>query len=312
MKKSALLSAIFHTLLLVVLLVGIPMPQRRLPVNEKPIIIEFENIADISKAPILTPEASKEDKKTAKKSEPKSEPKKESEKPKEEPMPSEQKPQEIEKGETEIDPKDEVKEKPHAKSELKEKLKEKEVKPLIASKKKPEPKKETKKNPKKDKTKKDENPTKAEVNLDPKKTKPKPLLQEKEKSVDNIVDSLIDNTSDDGAKRGAPANAMGMEITATDIDAIRQRIYKCWLVPIGSQGAKDLIVDVKMDINQDGTVARAEVVNKGRMDDPAFQAAAESAQRAVLDPACNPLPLPPEKYEKWKRLTLRFNPKDMY
>ena len=67
-----------------------------------------------------------------------------------------------------------------------------------------------------------------------------------------------------------------------------------------------------MHISKEGVVQKADIINKERMNDSNFQAAAESAQRAVLDPNCNPLPLSPEKYEQWKDLTLRFNPKDMY
>jgi hypothetical protein len=46
--------------------------------------------------------------------------------------------------------------------------------------------------------------------------------------------------------------------------------------------------------------------------DPYFNIAAESARRAVLDPRCNPLPLPKDKYDKWKSMTMSFNPKDMF
>ncbi len=305
MKKSAFFSALFHILFLVILLVGIPLPQRTVPVNEQPIILEFEKIADKSAAPKLQPDASKEEKKTIKKVEKKIEPQEEK---------KEEKPEEkIEEKKEEV-----IEEK---KSAPKEEMKEKETDPVLDKKKEEKPKKDPPKEekkeskPKKDAPKdkkKETKPTKAEVNLDPKKTKPKPLSSEKKKSLDDIVNSLIDDTlEEEGKEKGAPASAVGMEITATDIDAIRQKIYKCWIIPIGVQGAKDLVVDVRMDIAQDGNVTKAEVVNS-RSGDPAFQAAAESAQRAVLDPACNPLPLPPEKYEKWKRLTLRFNPKDMY
>jgi hypothetical protein len=41
--------------------------------------------------------------------------------------------------------------------------------------------------------------------------------------------------------------------------------------------------------------------------DPVFRTVAERARRAVLSPQCSPLPLPREKYETWKTLTLRFN-----
>jgi hypothetical protein len=47
------------------------------------------------------------------------------------------------------------------------------------------------------------------------------------------------------------------------------------------------------------------------MSDPFYRAAAESALRAVLNPQCSPLKLPPDKYEQWKILELTFNPKDL-
>ena len=46
--------------------------------------------------------------------------------------------------------------------------------------------------------------------------------------------------------------------------------------------------------------------------DPDFRIAAENAHGAVLDPKCNPLPLPKEKFDEWKDLELTFNPKDMF
>ena len=138
--------------------------------------------------------------------------------------------------------------------------------------------------------------------------------------MDDLVNSIVDDSiADDSLSsdesepfKGAPADRIGAQITATDIDAIRQKIAQCWIVPIGGREARDLVVDVRMNIAQDGTVQRAEVVNRDRISDPTFKAAAESAERAVLDPACNPLPLPADAYDKWKVLTLRFNPKDMY
>jgi hypothetical protein len=47
------------------------------------------------------------------------------------------------------------------------------------------------------------------------------------------------------------------------------------------------------------------------MGDPFYRSAAESALRAVLNPQCSPLKLPPEKFDQWKTLELTFNPKDL-
>ena len=66
-------------------------------------------------------------------------------------------------------------------------------------------------------------------------------------------------------------------------------------------------------LQKDATVYEAKIVNAHRMQqDPLFRAAAESARRAVLDPQCNPFPLPPEKYQQWKNIELTFNPKEMH
>ena len=43
-----------------------------------------------------------------------------------------------------------------------------------------------------------------------------------------------------------------------------------------------------------------------------YKVAADSALRAVKNPICNPLKLPPEKYEKWKVMTLNFDPRHMF
>jgi len=313
MKKPALYSAIFHIIVFAVILLGLPLPSFTPPVNEQPVIMEFENIGPISTAPVLTPETNIK--------EAQQKPQKQPEPPKEEPetkeKPTEAQPQRAEEKPVKEEPK--VEEKPEPKKE-----KQPDAESIPDPVKKPEPKKEEKKpekkpDPKKDKKdpkkkedKKEKKNDKAEVNLDPKKKQKSEKTKKDSKNVDDLVNSLINDSVSDAASKGAPASRTGDTVTATDIDAIRSKIYKCWLLPAGAKDAKDLVVDIRMDIAQDGTVTKAEIVNKDRMSDPYFQAAAESAQRAVLDPACNPLPLPQDKYDKWKRLTLRFNPKDMY
>ena len=39
--------------------------------------------------------------------------------------------------------------------------------------------------------------------------------------------------------------------------------------------------------------------------------AAEAARRALLNPNCNKLRLPEDKYEQWKTFIIQFDPKDM-
>ena len=90
-----------------------------------------------------------------------------------------------------------------------------------------------------------------------------------------------------------------------------QQLTPCWIVPAGARDAKDLSVQIRAAVNPDGTVRQAVILNQGRLGDPLFRAAAESAKRTFFDPQCTPLRLPKEKYEVWKDLVVNFDPKDL-
>ena len=134
------------------------------------------------------------------------------------------------------------------------------------------------------------------------------------KSQKESLNSLLDSALADGNNENSGANAeeIGDTLTATQIDAVRQTIRKCWHFPAGLKDVESLIVDIKLEVDRNGYVKKAETVDTARKNsDPGFRIAAENAERAVLDPACNPLPLPKDKYNEWKELELSFNPKDM-
>jgi len=106
------------------------------------------------------------------------------------------------------------------------------------------------------------------------------------------------------------------QATATEIDAlrtlIRRQIEPCWNPPVGAQYAEDLVVSIRVWVDPDGTVRRAEIVNGGLMAlDSFYEAAADSARRAVLNPRCNPLELPRDRYKLWRQMELTFNPQEM-
>jgi len=109
-----------------------------------------------------------------------------------------------------------------------------------------------------------------------------------------------------------PRAPLGSQLTASEIDLIRQQIEQCWNVPAGARDAQDLDVEIKAVVNPDGTVRQAAIVDTGRYGtDPNYRAAADSAKRAILNPQCSPLHVPPDKYEAWHNLDLIFNPKDL-
>ena len=79
----------------------------------------------------------------------------------------------------------------------------------------------------------------------------------------------------------------------------------------GAKDAKDIIIEIWVAANPDGTVREARIVSTKGSEESFTQAAADSALRAVRNPRCSPLKLPPEKYNSWKTFTLVFNPREM-
>jgi outer membrane biosynthesis protein TonB len=112
-----------------------------------------------------------------------------------------------------------------------------------------------------------------------------------------------------------PKAPLGSQLTASELDALAAEVLRqltpCWNIPAGARDARALVVEVKATVNTDGTVRQATVVDRGRMSDPLYRAAAESARRTFFNPQCTPLRLPPDKYEVWKDLVVEFNPKDL-
>ena len=109
-----------------------------------------------------------------------------------------------------------------------------------------------------------------------------------------------------------PRAPLGSQLTASELDMVRHQIAHCWNVPAGARDAKDLVVEIKVVVDPDGTVRQATIVDQGRLgSDAFFRAAAESARRAFFNPLCRPLHLPAEKYAIWKDLVVDFSPRDI-
>ncbi len=108
-----------------------------------------------------------------------------------------------------------------------------------------------------------------------------------------------------------PVAPLGPQLTTSEIDLVKQQIQRCWSPSAAAKEAHDLIVDITAEVSPDGRVLTAQITSTGRMGDPFYRAAAQSALRAVLNPQCGPLKLPPEKYEQWKTLNLTFDPRNL-
>lgn len=108
------------------------------------------------------------------------------------------------------------------------------------------------------------------------------------------------------------APILGNRLTISEIDAVRRQIEPCWNVQLGARNPEELVVEITVHMNRNGTVRKAYVVDRDRMvSDRFYRAAAESAMRAVQNDKCSPLKLPPDKYDRWKEITLTFDPSKM-
>ncbi|GGF16879.1 hypothetical protein GCM10011611_23280 [Aliidongia dinghuensis] len=113
----------------------------------------------------------------------------------------------------------------------------------------------------------------------------------------------------------APASAqpnapLGSQLTTAEKDLIIAQIEQCWNPPAGAKDAKNLIITLRVQLSSDGTPQSVQIVDQARADsDGFFRAAAESARRAVQ--RCSPLKVPPDKFEQWKNMTLNFDPRDL-
>jgi len=96
------------------------------------------------------------------------------------------------------------------------------------------------------------------------------------------------------------------------IGLIKSQLEPCWNLPAGAKDVENLVVEIKVTVNQNGEVRSADIQGSSRMfTDPFFRAVAESALRAVRNPRCSPLKLPVEHYDIWKDLTISFDPRAM-
>jgi hypothetical protein len=98
-------------------------------------------------------------------------------------------------------------------------------------------------------------------------------------------------------------------VTASEIEGVRSKIRPCWNP---TPGARDQpIVTLTVQMNQDGTPVKADIQDTGRYSrDPVFRSAADAAYRAVMNPRCQPWPLPTDRYNGWHTITFNFDPRD--
>lgn len=285
LKKALIVSTFFHIGLFILTIVGVPLIHKP-PVVLTPVSIELVDIAEVTRTTNVAP-AKKEPEKLKKIEAPK--------------------------------PPDVKKPPPKSAPESKPEIPEPAIpEPMKPEEKKPDPKPEPKKEPEK----------KPEPKPKPKPKAPEPEKKD-EKKQDEDFDSLLKNLTPEKPEPAAKENPdakpvkdaqpaagalaeLGDRLTISELDAFRYQIAPCWNIPAGAEYAEDLSVEVRVIMNRDGTVQDTSILNMFRYNqDSAFRAAADAAVRALRNPMCSPLKLPPEKYDSWKQIVINFDPRDM-
>ncbi len=145
---------------------------------------------------------------------------------------------------------------------------------------------------------------------------------EKKEIIDtNQIAALIDKAKEENEKveksnkkltQSSVKNSFASGLTLSEEDALKAQIFGCWTVPLGLPYDDDLLVRIKLELKQDGTIYKSEILDHERMNRPGqkfYKVLAESALRAVR--ICQPLRVPQVGYEKWKNIQLNFNPMEM-
>lgn len=304
LKKSIAL----HIVVFALCVIDLPLFWFNRPtMSQVPIIVDLKDVK-ISEMTNLPPKAKigKEDK-VASQVKRKVEKKYTKEEPKEEPAPvPDKKPQRVE------EPKEANAEPTPPKKDF-----------LVA----PQPKKPVQKTAKKEAPKA---PKPEQKKIAPKKPAPKkeqkPELANPLKSLLASVDALEKEGATDTTatiKEGTDVNNMGIEggtggsyfseLTISEMDAIAGRLRACWNLDPGAMGIEDMIVEIRAQLNQDGSVRKVDILDTSRYNgDNHFRSVADSAKRAVY--ICAPYSILAdkyaEKYDMWKTMLLRFNPLD--
>jgi hypothetical protein len=153
-------------------------------------------------------------------------------------------------------------------------------------------------------------------------TPPVQRPQADSRSVLNNIDKLIQGAQQNRPPTGRPSPQAGSPqqgggtptgtaaLSAGEKAGLADKISECWSVDGGGLGVRDVVVSLRVEVDAGG------VVRNVRSDgpppsDPRARSVYEAARRALLDPKCNPLPLPRERLAALRDTVFRFNPRDL-
>lgn len=291
LRVGMIFSAVFHLLLVLFAVFGLPQLMSPPPEVAPPVVVELAQLGEKTTPPPRQVEAPKpEEKPEPAKEEPKVEPPKPPEPKPEPPKPEPPKP---------VPPPPPPKVEP-------------ELAPVPVPAPKPKPPEPPKEQPKPDPLK--------DIKPPPKRPPPKDDFDTLLKSVDKMRSKETPPAKPQqqaalGSKTvNSPSSDPNAQPTVSEQDWVRAQIEPRWNFDVGARDPQSLAVDVRILINPDGTVVQANaMVDQGRYaSDSYYRAAADTARRAAL--AASPLKAPPghpDFFREYPAITLRFDPRNL-
>ena len=155
-----------------------------------------------------------------------------------------------------------------------------------------------------------------EVNV---KSKPKPTI--------NIVESVLKDLRNEKTEMNKDrkknetkkelsedkkSDESKAQLSISEIDLLIQQLTSCWTKPAGAPPLllKKAKVKISAKINSNRRVLNESlriIDTNISKDNPFYGPITESAMRTFLNPECQPLKLPPDKYDLWKNLIINFD-----
>lgn len=101
----------------------------------------------------------------------------------------------------------------------------------------------------------------------------------------------------------------GKNLQNNDFGFIKEQISKNWNIPVGVQNSVDIVIDLEISLNEDGSVNNVVILDQNRYNTSAFyRIAADSAKKAVL--LSSPLNIPYGRINEFRRFVIKFFTKD--
>ena len=111
------------------------------------------------------------------------------------------------------------------------------------------------------------------------------------------------------SERQASADLRARRNQARIEQMIRQKVQRCWSIPVGVKDIEEMSVKIRLKLRPDGSMlGPPKYVNAGDLNAPGreyFRTFAESARRAVQ--RCAPYDLPVDLYDSWDDIVFNFD-----